>query len=92
MAGSNARAQQSTTAALETKDRSEALAGMHLTRILRAYILQMISGACWVWLNVCVCVGWVCVGMCVRDLLCVYMALEQCASTGQWQGVFLVCA
>jgi hypothetical protein len=45
MAGSNARVQQSATAQLESKDRSEALAQMHLTKILRAYILQMITGA-----------------------------------------------
>jgi len=44
MAASNARAQQGATAALESKERSEALAQMHLTKILRAYILQMISG------------------------------------------------
>lgn len=31
-------------AAAEAKERSEALAHMHLTRILRSYILQMISG------------------------------------------------
>lgn len=46
MAGSNARVQQSATAQLESKDRSEALAHMHLTKILRAYILQMITGTC----------------------------------------------
>lgn len=45
MAGSNVRAQQAATAALESKERSEALAQMHLTKILRAYILQMITGA-----------------------------------------------
>jgi hypothetical protein len=44
MAGSNVRAQQATTAALESKERSEALAQMHLTKILRGYILQMITG------------------------------------------------
>lgn len=44
MAVSNARAQQGTTAALESKERSEALAQMHLTKILRAYIMQMITG------------------------------------------------
>lgn len=44
MAASNARVQQGATAALESKERSEALAQMHLTKILRAYILQMISG------------------------------------------------
>jgi hypothetical protein len=44
MAVSNARAQQSTTAALDNKERSEALAQMQLTKILRAYIMQMITG------------------------------------------------
>lgn len=43
MAGSNVRAQQAATAALESKERSEALAQMHLTKILRTYILQMIT-------------------------------------------------
>jgi hypothetical protein len=45
MAGSNVRAQQAATAALESKERSEALAQMHLTKILRTYVLQMITGA-----------------------------------------------
>jgi hypothetical protein len=44
MAASNARAQQGITAALDNKERSEALAQMHLTKILRAYIMQMITG------------------------------------------------
>lgn len=44
MAVSNVRAQQAQTAAMESKERSEALAQMHLTKILRAYILQMITG------------------------------------------------
>lgn len=47
MAASTARAQQGATAALDSKERSEALAQMHLTKILRAYIMQMITGACW---------------------------------------------
>jgi hypothetical protein len=44
MAGSNVRAQQATAAAFESKERSEALSQMHLTKILRGYILQMITG------------------------------------------------
>lgn len=42
--GSNARAPQGATAAMESKERSEALAQMQLTKIVRAYILQMITG------------------------------------------------